>query len=144
MREIPHVAEGGRSEFRNLYRTADAALDTPHFSGGNTSYEAFAFGVPIVTWPGRFMRGRVTSGAYRQMGVDGCVVGSAEDYVATAVRLAHDRAWRAEIATARREQGGHLYEDGEAVREPRISSSGRWPTRSDRAGRRSREPAPMT
>jgi len=36
---------------------ADVMLDTPHFSGGNTNYEAFAFGTPVVTLPGHLCAG---------------------------------------------------------------------------------------
>ncbi len=48
--------------FLTLLWAADAVLDPPHFGSGNSSYEAFALGAPIVTWPGAFMRGRVTAG----------------------------------------------------------------------------------
>ena len=58
---IPHA------QFFRLLMMADVILDPPFFGGGNTSYEAFAMGLPIVTWPGPFMRGRVTEGCYRQM-----------------------------------------------------------------------------
>ena len=36
-------------DFLHLQVRADVLLDTPHFGGGSTSYEAFAFGTPIVT-----------------------------------------------------------------------------------------------
>ena len=47
-------------DFLALQSAADVILDTPHFSGGNTSYEAFALAKPIVTLDSAFMRGRVT------------------------------------------------------------------------------------
>jgi len=39
--------------FLHLQALADVLLDTIHFGGGNTSLEAFAFGTPVVTLPGR-------------------------------------------------------------------------------------------
>ena len=42
---------------------------TPHYSGGLTTQEALAAGTPVVTLPGKFLRGRVTTGAYRENGV---------------------------------------------------------------------------
>ena len=46
--------------------TCHVMLDTHPFSGGNTSYEAFAFATPIVTLPAEYMRGRVTAGQYQK------------------------------------------------------------------------------
>src|SRR5207244_780770 len=45
-------------EFLSLMAQADVLLDPLHFGGGNTSYEGLALGVPIVTMPSRFLRGR--------------------------------------------------------------------------------------
>ena len=76
---------------------ADVILDPPFFGGGNTSYEAFAMGLPIVTWPGSFMRGRVTEGCYRQMGFTELVADSLDSYVEIALRLANDDVWRERV-----------------------------------------------
>ncbi|HWG43727.1 MAG TPA: tetratricopeptide repeat protein [Gemmataceae bacterium] len=84
-------------DFLSLLALADAVLDPIHFGGGNTAYEAFAVGSPIVTLPGRFMRGRVTYACYQRMGVLDCVAADAEDYVRIAVRLGSDPAWRADV-----------------------------------------------
>ena len=55
-------------DFLSLVTVSDVMLDPLHYSGGNTSLEAFALGTPIVTWPGEFMRGRHTHGFYKLMG----------------------------------------------------------------------------
>ena len=55
--------------FMALMGTFDVLLDPIHFGSGNTLYEAMAYGTPIVTWPGQFMRGRIVAGAYRQIAV---------------------------------------------------------------------------
>jgi predicted O-linked N-acetylglucosamine transferase (SPINDLY family) len=83
---------------------SDVSLDTRPFGGGNTSWQAIAAGTPIVTWPGRFLRGRYTQALYRLTGVEDTIVDSADAYVKTAVRLAHDAAFRADV-TARVEAG---------------------------------------
>ena len=67
---------------------ADAVLDVPTFSGGNSSLEAFSLGVPVVTWPGRFARGRITYACYRQMGIGDLIAADAGEYVDLALRLA--------------------------------------------------------
>ena len=60
-------------DFLSLVTVSDVMLDPLHYSGGNTSLEAFALGTPIVTWPGEFMRGRHTHGFYKLMDLDDCV-----------------------------------------------------------------------
>jgi predicted O-linked N-acetylglucosamine transferase (SPINDLY family) len=70
-RTIPDVA--GRiiflprqlpDDFKNLIAVSDVALDTIHFCGFNTTMEAFAAGIPVVTLPGSYMRSRHTAAFY--------------------------------------------------------------------------------
>ncbi|MGB0683113.1 MAG: tetratricopeptide repeat protein [Magnetovibrionaceae bacterium] len=82
--------QSGRDYF-TLLATADVILDIPTFSGGNTSLEAFACGTPVVTQWGPFLRGNVTAGLYRQMGLDAAVAENAEGYLERALTWA-DRA----------------------------------------------------
>ncbi|HEX5629342.1 MAG TPA: hypothetical protein VFX72_07200, partial [Usitatibacteraceae bacterium] len=106
-----------QAEFLELLSAADAVLDPPGFGGGNSSYEALGIGAPIVTLPGPLMRGRVTLGCYRQMGMDRLVAGSPEAYVALAVRLANDPAFQRECRDEVRARSHRLFEDARAVRE---------------------------
>ncbi len=85
-------------DFMALNETADALLDTFHFSGGNSSLEAFAIGAPIVTLPGEFMRGRVTAGFYQQTGITELVAESPEHYIELALKLAQDKEFHAEMS----------------------------------------------
>ena len=96
---------------------ADVVLDTPHFSGGLTTLEAFYVGQPVVTLPGRFMRGRVTYAYYRQMGMDEMIARDADDYVRLALRLAGDRPWREQMQALVRQRHVRLYENLGIVRE---------------------------
>lgn len=111
---VPRV---GQNEFFRLLLMADVLLDPPYFGGGNTTYEALAAGLPIVTWPGRFMRGRVTQACYQQMGFRQLVAGSLGQYVEIATRLANDAAWKAQVRAEIHERRGVLYEDNSAVTE---------------------------
>jgi predicted O-linked N-acetylglucosamine transferase (SPINDLY family) len=104
-------------KFLMLLRAADAVLDPLHWTGGNSTFEAFALGVPVVTWPGEFMRGRVTAAAARQAGVPDMIAADTEQYVDLAVRLANDPAWRAELATRLRAGHAELFDDVRAVRD---------------------------
>jgi predicted O-linked N-acetylglucosamine transferase (SPINDLY family) len=104
-------------DFLHLQAAADVVLDLPHFGGGNTSYEAFAVGTPIVTLPGAFLRSRITYACYQQMGVGDCIARDAEDYVRIALRLANEPDWRAVVRARILAAHPALYEDVEAVRE---------------------------
>jgi CRISPR-associated protein Csy1 len=88
------------SYFRRVLALADVVLDTPRWSGGNTSIDAFAAGVPVVTLPGRFMRGRQTLGMLRLMELQELIAASAEDYVRIALEVARDAARNAALREA--------------------------------------------
>jgi len=111
---IPRV---DRKAFLRLVATADVVLDPLHFGGGNTSFQALGLGVPIVTLPGAFMRGRVTAGCYRKIGIDAGVVSTAGEYVDLAVRLGADRALNALVRAEINSRSAALFEDIAAVRE---------------------------
>lgn len=123
-RTVPDVVERvqflpgqPREDFLRLMEASDVLLDTAHFSGGNTSYEGLALGVPIVTLPGEFMRGRLTYGQYRKMGVTDCIAETAADYVRIAVQLGTDPDYREEVRQRIRAAASVLFEDRGAVEE---------------------------
>ena len=103
------------SEFLGLCATADVLLDTFPFCGGNTSLEAFSVGGPVVTLPTNMLRGRLTAGFYRQMGVADLVAESVEHYVDLAVRAATDRDWWEDIRSRILTAGPAVFEDAAAV-----------------------------
>ncbi len=80
--------------FLGLMRLVHVLLDTVHFSGGNTSFQAFQMGIPVVTLPREFMRGRATYSLYKVMGFTDLVARDEDDYVALAIRVANDPAFR--------------------------------------------------
>ena len=103
--------------FMALLAHIDVLLDPLHFGSGNTLYEAMAFGTPIVSWPGAFMRGRVVAGAYAQMGVDRAPIAQTpRDYAPIALALGRDPARRAQLrAELHGKARTQLYEDAAAV-----------------------------
>ena len=58
-------------DYLRINAVCDAMLDTLRWSGGNTSLDALAAGLPIVTLPGRFMRGRQSAGMLSLAGLAG-------------------------------------------------------------------------
>ena len=111
---VPHMP---KEKYLGLLILADAVLDIPTFSGGNSSFEAFAMGAPIITWPHDFMRGRVTSAFYKQMGLNELIATDAESYLALALRLAHDTDFKSRMQVDIKANVHKLYERHEVVRE---------------------------
>jgi predicted O-linked N-acetylglucosamine transferase (SPINDLY family) len=106
------------ADFLSLTGAMDVLLDPPHFGSGNTLYEAAGVGTPIVTWPGRFARGRIVAGAYAQMGISDAPVATAlADYASLAVSLAHDPERRAALGERLRVGAEEqLFRDDQALR----------------------------
>ncbi|HEU0216219.1 MAG TPA: tetratricopeptide repeat protein, partial [Stellaceae bacterium] len=89
----------------------DIVLDSIGWSGCNSTLEGLAHDLPIVTMPGRFMRGRHTMAILRMMDVGETIVETIDDYVSVAVRLARDLPWRSAVK-ARISAGKHrVYRD---------------------------------
>lgn len=104
--------------FMALMAHFDVLLDPIHFGSGNTLYEAMVYGTPIVTWPGRFMRGRIVAGAYRQMKLaDAPVAARLADYAPLALALGRDAERRARLRQAFAQGAHELFADLSAVRE---------------------------
>jgi predicted O-linked N-acetylglucosamine transferase (SPINDLY family) len=105
-----------QDDFLQLQARADVLLDTTHFGGGSTSYEALAFGTPIVTLAGGLLRGRITAGCYWQIGIADCIAETEDQYVQITLRLGTDPAWREQVRQRIWERKYLLYEDAQAVR----------------------------
>jgi len=100
-----------------MMEQADVVLDTPHFSGGNSSVEGFAVGAPIVTMPSAFLKGRLTYSWYKTLGIEECIAQDADQYVDIAVALGTDREKREHLRRRIRQASPLLFDDLQAVRE---------------------------
>lgn len=107
----------GYADYLHVMLLADVMLDPLHFGGGKTSLDALSLGVPIVTLPGKFMRGRATYACYRKMNVMDCVASGKEDYVEKAVAIATDEGLRRGISRKIVDGSRLLQEDMGVVRE---------------------------
>lgn len=114
VRFVPRLA---RNDYLSLLSACDVLLDPIHFGGGNSSYEGLALGVPIVTLPSEFLRGRITYAQYRQMGLMDLVAENPADYVRLAVELGTDRRRRQAASERILAQCGVLFGDRAAVEE---------------------------
>jgi predicted O-linked N-acetylglucosamine transferase (SPINDLY family) len=70
------------------YQQADLILDPFPHSGGTCCLEQLWMGVPIVTLYGKQAAGRTTSSVLSNMGLDGWVTMTRDNYIASAVGLA--------------------------------------------------------
>jgi predicted O-linked N-acetylglucosamine transferase (SPINDLY family) len=96
-------------EFLRFLQLADVILDTPSWSGGNTTLEALTFGKPVITLPGTLMRARHSLAFLKIAGAEGLVARDEEDYI----NLACDRE-RQHNAMKNMEPAA-LFEDKECV-----------------------------
>jgi protein O-GlcNAc transferase len=103
--------------FMRLMACADVCLDTLHFNGMNSSLEALALGIPIVTLPGRMQRGRHTQAMYRKMNILDCIAKDPAEYVRIAVRLGTDQEYATAIGTRIRAASHLLFEDPRVIME---------------------------
>jgi predicted O-linked N-acetylglucosamine transferase (SPINDLY family) len=89
---LPHLS---RPHFAAAMACCDVFLDSIGWSGCNSTLESLNRGLPIVTMRGELMRGRHSAAILEMMGVTETIADRVEDYVALAVRMARDPAWRA-------------------------------------------------
>ena len=62
------LAPTSRECYLQINSVCDLMLDSLHFTGGNASIDALSVGLPILTCPGRFMRGRQTTAMLQSIG----------------------------------------------------------------------------
>ena len=65
---------GNRERYLQINRACDLMLDTLRWSGGNTSLDALASGLPVLTCPGATMRARQSAAMLRTLGLAGELV----------------------------------------------------------------------
>lgn len=99
----------------NLLRLGDVSLDTLGWSGGVSTFEAIACGLPIVTLPGEMMRSRHTSAILTQLGVTETIACDPAEYVEIAIRLGTDREWRQGIIDQIVDGFLNLYSDSRSI-----------------------------
>jgi predicted O-linked N-acetylglucosamine transferase (SPINDLY family) len=99
----------------NLNVLADVYLDTLEWSGGNTTLEALACGLPIVTLPGRFLRGRHSYAFLHQLEATETVARDKADYLDIAVRLGKSPEWRQRVVEPVKANYHRFYSDSSSL-----------------------------
>ncbi|MEQ9621981.1 tetratricopeptide repeat protein [Coleofasciculus chthonoplastes] len=104
-----------QNDYLSLNLVSDVFLDTLGWSGGNTTLEAIACNLPVVTCPGEFMRGRHSYGILRMLGVTDTIANDEAEYIDIAVRLGLDPQWRKSIVAQIVANHDRLYDDKTCV-----------------------------
>lgn len=98
-------------DFLSLNLAADVLLDSMEWSGGKTTLEALTCGLPAVTLPGRFMRGRHTAAMLTMMDATGTIAENKSTYCEIAIRLGTDAKFYESIKTRIENNRHKLYHD---------------------------------
>jgi len=98
-------------QYHAINSAADVFLDTMAWSANNSTFEALVCNLPVVTLPGRLMRQRHCAAILSMLGLHETIASSLEEYIAIAVRLGKDAAWRHEISDKIATNKYRLYND---------------------------------
>jgi protein O-GlcNAc transferase len=97
--------------FDALTQKMDVLVDSPGWSGGNTTLTAIEAGMPMVTLPGAFMRGRHSYAMFRMMDMPSAIAAHTEDFVAKLVALGRDAEARNAMRQDLQARKSALYDD---------------------------------
>ncbi|HTQ10310.1 MAG TPA: tetratricopeptide repeat protein [Fimbriimonadaceae bacterium] len=105
------------NRFLRLLQLCDALLVPIQFGGGRTTLDALGVGAPAVTFEGAFLKSRITSAIYREMGFADLIASSEDSYIELALRLSRDREFQAHCRDNVSGLADVLYENRSAVDE---------------------------
>ena len=106
-----------RQRYLGLLDVVDVALDPPHYSGANTSFDALGMALPLITQPSPLLRGAFTGGLYRRMDLTDLIARDPDHYVELAVSVGTDPALRQHWRDALRHHNGAIFHDDRAITE---------------------------
>ncbi|MEQ1595698.1 MAG: hypothetical protein ABL985_11425 [Casimicrobium sp.] len=115
---VIRLPQCSRADFLAVLAACDLGLDTFGFSGGNTSLDAFSVGLPVVTLPGEFMRGRQTFAMLSLMSstIEASLVArDVDDYVRITTTLLADAEKREALRRDIRASNHRLFDDATPV-----------------------------
>ncbi|KAL3758952.1 hypothetical protein ACHAWU_003023 [Discostella pseudostelligera] len=89
------------------------------FEGSKTAVDALSAGVPLITYPQQFLRGRMASVFIKAMELGDidrevascCIANSVSDYVTKAMRMASDKEYRSRVVSAIRQRRDRIFNE---------------------------------
>lgn len=103
--------------FVRLLGIIDVNLDSIGWSGGITSLRSIAVDLPIVCFPGDYMRGRHTYAMFKMMGLDELITSSLDEYIDLAVKLGNNKSYRKKMSQKVADNKHKVFHDLECVKE---------------------------
>jgi predicted O-linked N-acetylglucosamine transferase (SPINDLY family) len=100
-----------QDQYASLNRLCDIYLDSIGWSGCNSSLEALAWNLPVITLPGLLMRSRDTAAILTLMGVTETIASSLDEYIEIAAKLGQDREYRIHISKKIDANKHRVYQD---------------------------------
>jgi protein O-GlcNAc transferase len=110
---LPHLTP---PHYQALNRLADVFLDSVGWSGCNSTLEALAQNLPLVTTPGDLMRGRHSCAILSMAGLHEMIAEDLDEYVSLAVRLATDAGYRGQLSEKISQLKHRVYRDTDCIR----------------------------
>ena len=98
-------------QYHALNCLSDIFLDSIGWSANNSTFEAIACNLPVVTFPGKLMWQRHCKAILTMMGMTETIASSLDEYVELAVRLGWDSEWRRYISEKIAENKHRIYRD---------------------------------
>ncbi len=115
VRQIRFLSRIPYADYLRLCCAADVMLDTLHWSGGRTSFDALACGLPVVTTPGSQSRGRQTYGMLKILELPELITYDRQEFVSRAAEVAHDPDLRARLARRILDNAARLFDTSAPV-----------------------------
>lgn len=102
-------------DYLTLNLVSNIYLDTFDWTGGNSTMEAIACNLPVVTCPGEFMRGRHSYAMLKMLGVTDTIASNEAEYIEIAVKLGCNQEWRNSIVEQMVQRHSYLFDDKTCV-----------------------------
>ena len=106
-----------KKEYLNLISISNVVLDPFPFGGCNTSYDAFDFNIPVITYPSHFLHGRFTLGLYMKMGLNDCecITYNIDEYANIATQIALNPKLQHKINRNIEMNKHHIFQDDNSI-----------------------------
>jgi predicted O-linked N-acetylglucosamine transferase (SPINDLY family) len=92
---LPYLDPG---QYNAINCISDIRLDTIGWSGCNSTFEAIACNLPVITLPGKLMRQRHSAAILSMLGMTRTIASTLDEYIELAVRLGLDPVLRKQVS----------------------------------------------
>ena len=99
------------ADYMGLFCIGHHTLDTLDWNGGNSSFQSFSLGCPVVTMPTQFMRGRHTVSMLEQMGINELIAKNPQPYVKISHKLLNNDPFYERVRSKISAQQSNLFCD---------------------------------